>query len=292
MNNYDALEEKPWIADHRRDFLDFRFVYPVISRRSGGLSLGINLNQNHHCNFRCQYCQVEGRSNTPESDNPVWLEVLEGELRSLLQMIEDGKLWLHPRFESVPENLRTLKDIAIAGNGEPALSPLLPKVLLKLDSWHQRGEFNSKVILISNGTRLGRPEVVEALKKIQSMQLELWLKMDTTDPEQYKVLHQSPYQPKDLLRNLKRLPSHFTLRLQTMLTKFGDQEPVLWNPESHVEMLREIRQLPIELKELQLLTMARSSADHKIYPVTKRELTEAEFYLRTHCPDLNVQVYG
>jgi hypothetical protein len=35
------------------------YVYPVISRRAGGLSIGVNLNPDKVCNFDCPYCQVD-----------------------------------------------------------------------------------------------------------------------------------------------------------------------------------------------------------------------------------------
>ena len=43
---------------HERQFEGSRFVYPVLSRRSGGISVGINLNPDKVCNFDCVYCQV------------------------------------------------------------------------------------------------------------------------------------------------------------------------------------------------------------------------------------------
>ena len=46
-------------AQHARTYQQNRFVYPVLSRRSGGLSLGINLNPDKVCNFDCIYCQVD-----------------------------------------------------------------------------------------------------------------------------------------------------------------------------------------------------------------------------------------
>ena len=48
------------ITDHSRVFNNFTYIYPVVSRRSEGVSLGINLNINNACNWRCVYCQVEG----------------------------------------------------------------------------------------------------------------------------------------------------------------------------------------------------------------------------------------
>lgn len=43
---------------HERTFEANRFVYPVLSRRAGGLSIGVNLNPDKICNFDCIYCQV------------------------------------------------------------------------------------------------------------------------------------------------------------------------------------------------------------------------------------------
>ena len=47
------------LRDHRRDFSDNRYVYPVVSRRSRGVSIGVNLNPDKVCNFDCVYCQVD-----------------------------------------------------------------------------------------------------------------------------------------------------------------------------------------------------------------------------------------
>jgi len=49
---------------HPRNWRENFYVYPVISRRSGGLSIGINLNPDTACNFDCVYCQVD-RTSTP-----------------------------------------------------------------------------------------------------------------------------------------------------------------------------------------------------------------------------------
>ena len=49
----------PLHSQHERQFAENRFVYPVLSRRSGGISVGINLNPDKVCNFDCVYCQVD-----------------------------------------------------------------------------------------------------------------------------------------------------------------------------------------------------------------------------------------
>ena len=45
-------------TDHDRDAAALCYVYPVVSRRAGGVSVGVNLNPNNACNWHCAYCQV------------------------------------------------------------------------------------------------------------------------------------------------------------------------------------------------------------------------------------------
>ena len=40
-------------TDHSRDSAGMTYVYPVVSRRAGGVSIGMNLNPNNACNWRC-----------------------------------------------------------------------------------------------------------------------------------------------------------------------------------------------------------------------------------------------
>ncbi len=61
-------------TDHSRDGAGLSYVYPVVSRRAGGVSVGINLNTNNACNWRCIYCQVPDlvRGAAPPVDLPNW----------------------------------------------------------------------------------------------------------------------------------------------------------------------------------------------------------------------------
>ena len=101
------------ISDHSRDTAGMTYVYPVVSRRAGGVSIGINLNPNNACTWRCIYCQVPNlkRGAAPAID----LGRLEVELRSFLGEI------LHGNFmrDHVASEARRINDIALSGNGEP-----------------------------------------------------------------------------------------------------------------------------------------------------------------------------
>src|SRR5215213_6121094 len=104
-------------TDHARRFAANRFVYPVLSRRSGGISIGVNLNPDKVCNFDCIYCQVDRRA---ESETQfVEMEQLLEELEETLKIAASGELFRHPPFDATPEKLRRLNDIALSGDGEP-----------------------------------------------------------------------------------------------------------------------------------------------------------------------------
>ena len=111
------LSTHPLHTSHDRKFDEYRFVYPVLSRRSGGLSLGVNLNPDKVCNFDCIYCQVD-RSTQSETQF-VEIDSLLSELREMLALVASGEIYETEKFGDIPPALRRLNDIAFSGDGEP-----------------------------------------------------------------------------------------------------------------------------------------------------------------------------
>src|SRR5574344_1545939 len=101
------------IDDHSRAEAGFTYVYPVLSRRAGGVSVGVNLNPNSACNWACLYCQVDNlqRGGPP----PIDLQQLTTELDSLLATIQAGN---GSGAGSGAAAGAALVDIAFSGNGE------------------------------------------------------------------------------------------------------------------------------------------------------------------------------
>src|SRR5215831_10290948 len=71
-------------------FLGNRFVYAVISQRAHGLSIGINMNPDRHCNFDCAYCEID--RTLPARDSKVDQDVLAVELETLLTLTFQHRL--------------------------------------------------------------------------------------------------------------------------------------------------------------------------------------------------------
>src|SRR5574343_1719680 len=113
--------------DHSRDSAGLLYVYPVVSRRAGGVSIGINLNPNNACNWACLYCQVENL--TRGGPPPIDLDRLECELDAFLQDVLTGDFMQR----AVPPEARRLMDVAFSGNGEPTSAPEFAEAMVLVD---------------------------------------------------------------------------------------------------------------------------------------------------------------
>src|SRR5437899_5010868 len=100
------------VARHPRAYRENLYVYPVLSRRARGISIGINLNPDKVCNFDCIYCQVD-RTNPP-AVREVDEALLREELRAMLEEARSGALFDRPEFRALPGPLRVLRDITFA----------------------------------------------------------------------------------------------------------------------------------------------------------------------------------
>ncbi|KAA3654191.1 MAG: radical SAM protein [Proteobacteria bacterium] len=161
------------VSDHRRDFAGMTYVYPVLSRRAGGVSVGINLNPNNACNWHCVYCQVPDlvRGAAPEIDRAL----LRQELAGFLDALVSGDYMAR----HVPEGLRTIQDIAFSGNGEPtsakAFAEIVDDVMALRDA---AGLAQVPVRLITNGSLVMRDKVQAGLRRLAMGGGEVWFKVD------------------------------------------------------------------------------------------------------------------
>ena len=169
------------IHDHSRELSGLKYIYSVISRRAGGLSIGVNLNVNNACNWQCIYCEIPNL--TRGSPPPIELDVLEDELRFFLHEIIHGDYM----EKNVAIDDRHLKDIAFSGNGEPTSAEEFPKIILIVKKVLQ--EFNLlhkiKIRLITNGSLIHKESVLAGIQTLAKIGGEVWFKIDAALEEKY-----------------------------------------------------------------------------------------------------------
>ena len=139
---------------------------PVHSRRLG-VSLGINLMpaDGKLCSFDCVYCECGFNKPSHSGSKRPSREQVKTDLEKQLQkMVEEGRL---------PDV------ITFAGNGEPTLHPDFAGIIDDTIALRDRYCPQAKVSVLSNATMAFKPDVHDALLKVDNN----ILKLDTVDPD-------------------------------------------------------------------------------------------------------------
>lgn len=240
------------VADHRRDSAGLVYVYPVVSRRAAGLSIGINLNVNRACNWACVYCQVEGL--TKGGPDPIDLELLERELSGFLELVLKGDYLAR----HVPENCRRLADIAFSGDGEPTSATEFPAVLQVLKSVLQSFGLLGQlpVRLITNGSFMHRTEVLQGVASLAAMGGEVWFKVDRGSAEGMLAVNQSKQSVERVLANLRKCAEAAPTWVQTCWFSRGGKAPEEADFLAYLELLRQVADV---VRGVHLYGLARPS---------------------------------
>lgn len=241
--------------NHDRDSADMTYVYPVVSRRAGGVSVGINLNPNNACNWACVYCQVPDlqRGTAPAID----LARLEGELRALLDDILHGD-FMQTR---VPEGARRLNDIALSGNGEPTSAREFPDVIELIGRVMQ--DFNLvdkiKLVLITNGSLVDRPRVQAGLARMAALNGEVWFKFDHASAAGMRATNQTRISPEKQLERLKIAARLCPTWLQTCVFALDGAPPSPGEVAAYLKAVAQLHHDTIPVQGVLLYGLARPS---------------------------------
>ena len=274
---------KVW-AEHNRRFADFNFVYPVISRRARGLSIGINCTPNGVCSFDCIYCQICRNSEKKKVKFPNVSEILF-ELKDLLSIYRKTKLAEH--FPGIEEKNRILKDIAFSGDGEPTLYPYFAELceavaevaanFLPLPS--------PKLMLITNAA-----QICDGLEHLT----EIWGKLDAGTDEFLQFID-NPRKKINIAaieNNLKFIVSKFPLRIQTMLCEVRGKIPSEAEIESYMQIVQRIYEAnPKNLLSVQLYSAVRQTAENSVKPFPKEFLENVKKKMQEKNSKLTVETF-
>ncbi|MDP3743342.1 MAG: radical SAM protein [Methylotenera sp.] len=257
-----TLKNHLTITNHNRDVLGMKYIYPVISRRAGGVSIGINLNTNSACNWRCIYCNVPNL--TRGTPAPIELDILEQELRALLTDV------LHGDFmqRHVHEEDRQLKDIAFSGNGEPTSAKEFPQVITMVEK--VLTDFNLlgsiKVRLITNGSLLDKPLVLESVKHLARLNGEVWFKVDAGSKEGIARINDVTLNSQSHIQRLKNCAEVCPTFIQTCMFALDGLPP---SEEDIVAYLTLIAQAKDVVQGVHLYGLARRSEQAEVDRLTR-----------------------
>ncbi len=246
---YDIIHMgKYTVSVHDRGADQSSLVYPVVSRRSGGLSVGINLfPDGKRCSFDCPYCEVR-----PFAGGVIFsAEALEAELEAFLAV--DYKAAWAPR---------PVRDLCVSGNGEPTLSPHLWEALEICAAARRRhpailAPGACPIVIITNSTGFMDGETARRLAEFARREpLDIWAKLDAGSQERFAFMSRSSYSLDDISDALGNFARSTPITIQTMVCGMdgaADAEAL-----SYAARVNAMLEKGAAIKAIQVYTLARA----------------------------------
>ena len=224
---------------------------PVHSRRLG-VSLGINLlpADGKVCSFNCIYCECGfNEDHRPHLPMPTREEVAECLEQKLQQMTAEGQL---------PDVL------TFAGNGEPTCHPHFAEIID--DTIRLRDQYcpQAKVSVLSNSTMIHRPQVHDALMRVDNN----ILKLDTVDPQYINKVDRptGAYDVAQIIEGMKAFQGHLIIQTMFMcgagVDNIGEEYVAPW-----LEVVEEIRP-----QQVMIYTIDRETPAQGLLKATREQL--------------------
>lgn len=251
---------------HSRNWQTNRYVYPVISRRSKGLSIGVNLNPDKVCNFDCIYCCVD--RTVPSEVKDVDLSILKDELKQLVDVAASGEIWTLPPFDQTKPELRRINDIAFSGDGEPTsykefrAACELSARLLQLASLP-----DVKLVVITNATLFQRPAVQDALNFLDQHNGEIWAKLDAGTEPYYRLVERTSIPLQRVLDNILLAGRVRPIVIQSLFMNINGVPPSDSEIDAYLSRLNDLVAGGCRIKLVQIYTIARSTAESYVTPI-------------------------
>ena len=260
---------------HPRRFRQSRLIYPVLSRRSRGISVGVNLSPHKRCNFDCPYCQVDRTTSGEPDPLPYDLEIMEAELRQTILSIMSGDIYSYTPFDETPAAFRRLNDIALSGDGEPtAEKDFLATCRVCARVKAELGLEQVKLVLITNATRLHRSQVQQGLEILDRHQGQIWAKLDAGSDAYYRFINKTSIPFRRVLDNLLDAARVRPIVIQSLFVRFNGEPIDGKEVAAYAQRIDDILQAGGQITAIQLHTIARPPADGRLTGLSPIELDQ------------------
>ena len=229
---------------------------PIHSRRLG-ISLGINLRpaDGKTCSFDCIYCECGyNADHRPTLPRPSREEVSEALEKKLIEMRDSG----------TEPNVLTF-----AGNGEPTGHPQFAEIIDDTIALRDKYFPEAKVSVLSNSTFIHRPQVHDALMKVDNN----ILKLDTVDIDYIRKVDRpvSPnYSVDNIIEGLRSFNGHVIIQTMFMKGRMGADNVDNTSERFVTPWLEALRK--IKPMEVMIYTIDRETPDQDLLKATREEL--------------------
>ena len=230
---------------------------PVHSRRLG-VSLGINLlpADGKVCTFDCIYCECGFNDDRrPHQKMPSREEVAQA---------------LEARLKDMQQNGPAPDVLTFAGNGEPTCNPAFPGIIDDTLRLRDRYFPKAKVSVLSNATLIHRPEIREALMRVDNN----ILKLDTVDCEYIAKVDRPSgewYHVGEIVEAMKLFRGHVIIQTMFMTGTTADGQDVDNTGDAFVTpWLQAVRE--IAPQQVMIYTIDRETPDLSLRKASHEQL--------------------
>jgi wyosine [tRNA(Phe)-imidazoG37] synthetase (radical SAM superfamily) len=262
-----------------RNFLGNRFIYVVISQRARGLLIGVNMNPDQTCNFKCVYCEVS-RGQAP-STRQLDVKEMAGELKRTLTMFQEGGIQKLPEYRTVPEELFQLRMVALSGDGEPTLCPVFADVVQELVHLRAQGQQPFfKLVLITNASGLHLPTVQSGLQWFTA-QDEIWAKLDAGTQAYMNRVNRTNVPLNHILGNLMAVGRQRPIVIQSLFPLLEDREPPNDEIQHYVQHLSALKAGGAQIAKVQVYSAHRPTRQPGCRHLSLRCLSQISQQIRS-----------
>ena len=240
------MSNEPGKINNHREREKGVLVYPVYSRRSGGVSVGINLFPDRKvCSFNCPYCEVFPFGSAQSFSLPLLEE-------ALVEALAEART-----------QVLAVRDICFSGNGEPTMSPHFSAVLEAAFRIRDREVPNTQLVLITCGSGLLDKGIFDLLRRAAERGLRIWLKLDAGTPHWYAAINCSgssvPFGP--LTEKIREFVKCAPVILQTMICAVNGLAPPPDEARAWETLVTELASSAAGLGEVQIYGKARPAPE-------------------------------
>ena len=285
------MSTHPLHTDHARLFEHNRFVYPVLSRRSGGISIGVNLNPDKICNFDCIYCQVDRRSQS--ETRFVETAALIDELRTTLDLVISRPHLRHAqirrRAAATSAASTTSPSPATANrrptktstrSSKPAAANAMQKRRVRSAECRVRSLLRPRPFRLPPSRWSSSPTPACSTARTSQRGLaildenngEIWAKLEAGTDEYYHLIERTPIPFRQILDNITAAARVRPIVIQSLFMRVAGEPPSPAELEAFCDRLNEITAAGGKLKLVQIYTVARRPAESYVAPLSDEEV--------------------
>jgi wyosine [tRNA(Phe)-imidazoG37] synthetase (radical SAM superfamily) len=249
------------VFGYPRQFLANRFVYAVVSPRARGLSIGVNMNPNKHCNFDCEYCEVNRAE--PALEKSLDVDAMADELQRTLALAHSGEFGNLHHYRNTPADLLELRHVALSGDGEPTLCPNFLDAVRAVVHVRALGKFPFfKIVLITNASGLNVRQVHDGLK-LFTQEDEIWAKLETGTQCYMDAVNRPDCSLDKILENILFLARQRPVIIQGLFPMLDGKEPFDEEIEQYAQRLNDLKQAGAQIPLVQIYSATRPTAHPK-----------------------------